>query len=462
MPRKASALLAGPILAILAVPALLAIGLAPDAAWTAGVTLLCAIWWVSEALPLAATGLVPFAAFPLLGILDHKQVAHAYGHYLILLFLGGFMMSKAIEKNGAHRRLALGMLGLVGKTGRRGVLLGFMVATAATSMWISNTATVLMMLPVAQAILLSDDRDDLRVPLLLGIAYAGSIGGIGTPIGTPPNMTFMAVYETATGNDPVTFVEWMTWGVPVVLLMIPIAWLILGRRVSPGGQLSIPDPGPWQPAERRVLAVFALTALAWVLRDLPIAGGGLTGWFGWTGIGDDTIALCGAIALFVLPSGEEDGSRLLDWKTAEQIPWGILILFAGGLAIAEAFKVSGLSAVIGEGLTAFAGMPPILLVLGLCLGVTFMTEVTSNTATTALLMPILAAAAPATGLDARVLMVPAAMSASCAFMLPVATAPNAIVFGTGSVRIADMVREGFWLNLAGAAVIGGVCWGLLG
>ncbi|MDA0374923.1 MAG: SLC13 family permease [Planctomycetota bacterium] len=462
MPQKARALVAGPALAALTLAALLAVGLSREAAWTAAVTVLCAAWWVTEALPLAATGLVPFAAFPLLGILDHKQVAHAYGHYLILLFLGGFMMSKAIEKNGAHRRLALGMLGLVGRSGRRGVLLGFMVATAATSMWISNTATVLMMLPVAQALLLSDDREDLRVPLLLGIAYAGSIGGIGTPIGTPPNMTFMAVYETATGAAAVTFVEWMTWGVPVVVLMIPAAWLILGRRVSPGGRLSIPDPGPWQPAERRVLAVFALTAVAWVLRDLPIAGGGLKGWFGWTGVGDDTIALCGAIALFVLPSGREDGGRLLDWKTAEQIPWGILILFAGGLAIAEAFKVSGLSAVIGDGLATFAGLPPLLLVLGLCLGVTFLTEVTSNTATTALLMPILAAAAPATGLDARVLMVPAAMSASCAFMLPVATAPNAIVFGTGQVGMREMVWEGLLLNLAGALVIAGVCWVVLG
>ncbi|MDA1222508.1 MAG: SLC13 family permease [Planctomycetota bacterium] len=462
MPQKARALVAGPALAALTLAALLAVGLSREAAWTAAVTVLCAAWWVTEALPLAATGLVPFAAFPLLGILDHKQVAHAYGHYLILLFLGGFMMSKAIEKNGAHRRLALGMLGLVGRSGRRGVLLGFMVATAATSMWISNTATVLMMLPVAQALLLSDDREDLRVPLLLGIAYAGSIGGIGTPIGTPPNMTFMAVYETATGAAAVTFVEWMTWGVPVVVLMIPAAWLILGRRVPPGGRLSIPDPGPWQPAERRVLAVFALTAVAWVLRDLPIAGGGLKGWFGWTGVGDDTIALCGAIALFVLPSGREDGGRLLDWKTAEQIPWGILILFAGGLAIAEAFKVSGLSAVIGDGLATFAGLPPLLLVLGLCLGVTFLTEVTSNTATTALLMPILAAAAPATGLDARVLMVPAAMSASCAFMLPVATAPNAIVFGTGQVGMREMVWEGLLLNLAGALVIAGVCWVVLG
>jgi sodium-dependent dicarboxylate transporter 2/3/5 len=457
MIAKHHALALGPLLAAAAVGATAAAGLEGPAVWTAGVTALCAAWWITEALPLPATSLLPFALFPLGGVLDHELVARAYGHHLILLFLGGFLLSKAVERSGAHRRLALAMVAGLGRGGRRGLVLGFMIATAVTSMWISNAATVLMMLPVALAVLAADGRDDLPAPLLIGIAYAGSIGGIGTPIGTPPNMTFMAVYETATAGRPLSFVDWMSYGVPVVIVMVPLAWLLLARGIERGPTTAVPDPGPWRPAERRVLLVFALTALAWILRDLPFAGGGLSGWTGLETFGDETIALAAATLLFVLPDGEGKGERLLDWQTAETLPWGILLMFAGGLAIALAFQESGLSSVIGDALTGLATLPPLLVVLGICLGVTFLTEVTSNTATTALLMPILAAAAPAAGVDPLLLMVPAAMSASCAFMLPVATPPNAIVFGTGRIGIRRMATEGIWLNLVGAVVITAVC-----
>ena len=260
---------------------------------------------------------------------------------------------------------------------------------------------------------------------------------------------YLAVYENETGRQ-IAFTDWMAWGVPVVVIMIPLAWLLLTRKVASGPMVQVPHPGPWRRPERRVLVVFGFTALAWVFRANPF--GGWTSLFpeaSW--IGDDTIALLAVAFLFVLPNGE--GGRLLDWETANTIPWGLLLLFGGGMAIASAFKESGLSTVLAQGLSRIADGPPVLVIAVICLTVTFLTELTSNTATTALLMPILAAAGLAAGVDPALLMVPAAMSASCAFMLPVATAPNAIIFGTGAVPIRTMVREGLFLNLLGAAVI---------
>ncbi len=459
--RRSWFLLLGPVLGVVVGFASSAAGLPPDASWTAGVTALCATWWLTEAIPIPATSLIPFAAFPLLGILDHGDVAHAYGHSLILLLLGGFVLSKAVESSGTHRRLALGMVHLFGRLGRRGLVLGFMVATALSSMWISNSATVLMLLPVALAILDQDDSEGraLEAPLLLGIAWAASIGGLGTPIGTPPNATFMGIYEQTTGKS-VAFAEWMAWGIPVVLLLVPIAWYLLTRKVPHGPVGRIPHPGPWRPAERRVLVIFTLTALAWITRAAPFLGGGWSAWLGIDTVGDETIALTAVVALFLIPDGT--GGRLLTWEAAESIPWGLLLLFAGGIAIAQAFQASGLSDAIGEGLRSVTDLPAVVLVALLALVVTFLTEITSNTATTVLLMPILAAAALQAGRDPKLLMVPAAMSASCAFMLPVATAPNAIMFGTGKVSIAQMARRGFWLNLAGAVVITAVCAVALG
>ena len=362
--------------------------LPPAACWTATVTALCAAWWILEPIPILATSLIPFAVFPLLGVLTHKQVAASYGHHLILLFMGGFMLSAAMEKSGAHRRVALGMVHLVGGQGGRRLVLAFMLATALLSMWISNTATALMMLPVALAVLADANDRRLEVPLLLGIAYGASIGGIGTPIGTPPNVVFMGVYSEQTGTE-ISFQKWMTIGVPVVVVMLPIAWLWLTRGLGGAGRVETPSPGQWRAAELRVLIVFVITALAWMTRTAP--WGGWSNWFDMGGAGDSTVALLAVVAMFLIPNSE--GGRLLDWETARSIPWGLLILFGGGLAIAKAFGESGLSEALGGQLQGLSGWPTILMIGLICLTVTFLTEVTSNTATTTLLMPILAAAA---------------------------------------------------------------------
>jgi sodium-dependent dicarboxylate transporter 2/3/5 len=451
---KTWALGIGPVLAGLVGGGLWAAGLANAAAWCGAVTALCAVWWVTEPIPIPATSLIPFALFPITGVLDHKQVATAYGHSLILLLLGGFILSKAMERSGAHRRLALGMVRMVGGVGGRRLVLGFMVASAVLSMWISNTATTLMLLPVALAVLEQPDDDALAVPLLLGMAYAASVGGIGTPVGTPPNVILMGVYSERTGQE-ISFLAWMKIGVPVVVAMVPIIWLWLTRGMSGAhAKLELPDAGPWTVAERRVLVVFAITAVAWVTRSEPF--GGWSGLIGAPGVGDSTIALAAVVAMFLVPDGR--AGRLLDWESAAKIPWGLLLLFGGGIAIARAFGASGLSTALGAILSALASWPVLLMLLAICLSVTFLTEVTSNTATTSLLMPILAAAAAAAAVDARLLMVPAAISASCAFMLPVATAPNAIVFGTGRFTTRRMAGEGVFLNLAGALAIALVCY----
>ena len=427
--------------------------------WTAGVTLLCAVWWITEALPMAVTALLPFAIFPLVGVLTPAQVGQAYGSPLILLYLGGFMLSMAMEKSGAHRRLALGMVNLFGRgsgdgTGHaRGVVFGFMAAAALLSMWISNTATSLMLLPIALATLENVTEKRLKLALLLGICYACNVGGIGTPIGTPPNLIFMQVFQENTGVE-LSFIDWMHWGLPVVIIFVPIIGLWITRGFAGIPKIQVPEVGAWRSEEKRTLAVFVLTAFAWMTRKDPF--GGWSVWLDLPQANDASVALLAVVIMFLIPSG--DGGRLLDWKTAVKIPWGILILFAGGICIASAFVSSGISQIIGEELAGLSGLHPLLLFLVICLCVTFLTEITSNTATTALLMPILAAAAIGADIDPRLLMVPAAMSASCAFMLPVATGPNAVIFSSGHVPIRAMVREGLILNLAGAAILTAVCY----
>ncbi len=414
---------------------------------TAAVTLWCAVWWIFEPIPIPFTSLLPLALFPLLGILTPAQVGQAYGSPLILLLLGGFILSTAMADSGAHRRIALYMVNLFGGASARGLVLGFMAAAAVLSMWISNTATTLMLLPVALAVL---DRSEtkLAVPLLLGIAYAASIGGIGTPIGTPPNLIFMQVYGNEFGETP-SFPEWMTWGIPVVVLFVPLAGLWLTRGIRLSRPVELPVVGQWTSYERRVLIMFSLTALAWMTRQEPL--GGWSALFGLPQANDASVVLLAVVAMAMMPDGQ--GGRLLHWDSAVKIPWGVLILFGGGIAIASAFVETGLADIIAGNLSALADVPPWLLILCVCLVVTFLTEVTSNTATSSLLMPLLAATARATGIDPMLLMVPAAMSASCAFMLPVATAPNAIMYGSGKFTIRDMARNGFVLNLLGAVVI---------
>lgn len=432
-------------------------GLEPAAAITLGVAFWTAVWWVFEVLPLPVTSLLPIALLPLLGVLDSKQVAQAYGHPLVLLLLGGFLLSQALECSGAHRRIALGMVracSRVGGGGERAVLMGFMLASASLSMWISNTATTLMMLPVAVAAMEGADRR-LRVPLLLGIAYAANVGGIGTPIGTPPNLVFMAEYEKASG-EAMTFVGWMKTGVPVTVVMVLCIWLWLGRKLK---SEPLPQPessGAWRPAERRTLLVFAVTALLWITRTAPF--GGWKAWLNLPNANDASVAMLAVVALFCIPSGQRDGKRLLDWKSANRVPWGLLILVAAGLCLGSAFKESGLSETIAKSLEGLNNVPTPMLILAIAFLVTFLTEMTSNTATTNLLMPILAAAAASNNLDPAILMLPAAVSASCAFMLPAATMPNAVVFATGDLTVGRMAREGLALNLIGALVVSLICY----
>lgn len=425
-----------------------AYGWQTNACLTAGLTVVCALWWIFEPVPIPITSLIPLGVFPLLGILDGKQVAQAYGSPLILLLAGGAMLSKAMEKSGAHKRLAVGMVRLCGGSSHRRLVVGFMLASALLSMWISNTATVLMLLPVALAIIERAHDKSFSVPLLLGIAYAASIGGLGTPIGTPANVIFLQVYANSTGKA-VSFVDWMLMALPVVLLLVPLAAWWLTRSLSSRGELALPVLGAWRPAERRVLWVFAVTALAWMTLSEP--SGGWTQWLGLDTANYAAVALTAVIVLALIPDAE--GGRLLDWESAREIQWGVLILFAGGIALAAAFTETGLSAAIGELLSGLVNLPVWLLVLVVALSVTFLTEITSNTATATLLMPILAAAGVGAGLDPMMLMLPAALSASCAFMLPVATAPNAIVFGTGELSVATMAREGFAINLLAAGII---------
>lgn len=442
---------------------------------TAAVAVWCVTWWIFEPVPIPVTSLLPIAIFPLAGVLTGEQVAAAYGNKLVLLLLGGFLLSTALSHCGAHRRLALTMVHWFGNDNPKRLVLGFMVAAAALSMWISNTAATLMLLPVALAVIDSADNKKLALPLLLGLAYAANIGGISTPIGTPPNLVFMQVYEETTGLQ-ISFSQWMMWALPVVIVFLPIIWLWLTRNLNHNGDLHLPSVGAWTTHERRVLIVFGLTALLWITRREPF--GGWSGWLDLPHANDASIALLAVIALFTIPNGNKaeltrhkSGSmklmpygckqKLLDWNTAQQIPWGILLLFSGGICLAKAFVISGLSTQLGEQLSTVTSFSIIGMIAVIALTVTFMTEATSNIATTAMLMPVLAAAALHADIDPLLLMIPATFSASCAFMLPVATAPNTIVFSSGHVQSLQMAREGLMLNLIGAMIITLICWFLL-
>jgi sodium-dependent dicarboxylate transporter 2/3/5 len=459
---------AAPLIALVVAAGCYLAGLAAPACCCAWVAIVCALWWIFECLNIAIVGLLPFVAFPLLGILDHATVARSYGHTMILLLMGGFFLSAAMERSGAHRRIAVTMVRAVGGQGGRRLVLGFMLATALLSMWISNTATTLMMLPIAMAVLSQSAAKSLRAPLLLGIAYAASVGGMATPIGTPPNVVFMGMIEERFGIS-VSFAQWMMIGLPIVALLLPAIWLWVTRGLDDSQPVEMPKVGRWRPSEIRVLCVFAVTALLWIFRAAPY--GGWSAWLpdGGAAVGDTTVALAACMFMFLCPSGDPlfdepleqrdpeslqpAARRLLDWPTAASIPWGILIMFGGGLALAAGFEASGLSRVIGTQLTLFQSAPAWLIVLAVCLLVTFLTEITSSTATATLMLPILGELALATGMSPESVMIPGTISASCAFMLPVATAPNVIVFRAGGIRTDEMARNGFILNLYAAAVI---------
>jgi sodium-dependent dicarboxylate transporter 2/3/5 len=423
-----------------------------QAAVVAGVAALCATWWIFVPIPIPATSLIPIAVLPLMSVLSAQQVAQAYGNKIILLLMGGCVLSKAMEHTNTHRKVAVVMLGLIGAGSARRVVWAFMIVTAALSMWISNTATSLMMLPIALAILQASKQDSLTIPLLLGIAYAASIGGIGTPIGTPPNLIMLQIYEQYSG-ETISFSRWMLWCLPVVaiLLIVTAFWLV--RNLKDQTQFDLPEEPNWTAAQKRVLLIFLITAIAWMTRTEPF--GGWSAWFGLPNANDASVVLVSVILMFLIPNGEGKGESLLNWEKANEIPWGMLILFSGGIALASGFQASGLSAFIGESFKGFSAVSAYIVIVVVCLSVTFLTEVTSNTASASLLMPILAATALAMNVDAMWLMFPAALSASCAFMLPVATAPNAVVYGSGKIDVPTMARNGLILNLIGTIVIAG-------
>ncbi|MFT7623110.1 MAG: sodium-dependent dicarboxylate transporter 2/3/5 [Myxococcota bacterium] len=457
-----------------------ATGPLPGAVKVAGVAFLMAAWWVTEAVPIPATSLLPLVLFPLLGIAPVKAVTGAYADRFILLLMGGFMIALALERWNLHRRIALSVILRVGTQPHR-LVLGFMISGAVLSMWISNTATTLMMLPIALAVL---QRMEERAPgdprlkpmgigLLLGIAYACNVGGLGTPIGTPPNMIYLGqLASVVPENEVPSFLDWSLMALPIVVVMLGVIWWILTKgvnRIDPdlpvgdkeGIQAELKGLGRMTTPEFRVMVVFGLTALLWVLRrKITIGSVSFPGWAGPLGLAgrvdDSTVAVGAAIIMFVIPAGGATArakERLLDWPTAVKIPWGLLLLFGGGLALAAGFKVTGLSSWIGHQLAGLASLPLWAMIGVAALSVTFLTEITSNTATTTILMPVLAAVCKEQGINPSDLMLPAALSASCAFMLPVATAPNAIVFGSGRVTMGDMLKNGLAINLAGVVVI---------
>lgn len=439
------------------------------------ITAWMAIWWITEVVPVAATSMLPLVAFPVLGIGTAKSVASGYFSPFIVLLMAGFMAALALERWGVHRRMALGILSKVGSSPSR-LILGIMIAAAGMSMWISNTATTLVMLPIALALVswaeqtAPDRTADIRkfaLALLLGLAYAASIGGLGTPIGTPPNLIAMAAYETEF-KATISFLDWMRFGLPVVVVLVPLVWWLLTRvlhRIPADLDVGGPDiinkerasMGRMSIDEKTVAAVFGLMALLWITRQIRV-GEELYGWapaLGLVGkVHDSTVAVFGALIMFAWPSRTRPGEHLLDWQTAVKIPWEVVLLFGGGIALAGAFKSTGLSTEIAQQLGGLMQQPLIVVVLVTTLVVTFLTEVTSNTATATILMPVLAAVASETpSVSPLVIMVPAVLSCSCAFMLPVATAPNAIVYGTELISIKEMARTGLWLNLVAAAII---------
>lgn len=434
------------------------LGLEQAVALTLAITLWIALWWVFEPIPIPATSLLPFVLFPVAGVLTHKQAAASLGSHVILLLMGGFILAKGVEKSGLHRRLAYSLLRSTGQRAGPRLVLAFMLSGALLSMWISNTAACLVLLPIALAVIAQLKQAELAPPLILGVAFSCNLGGIATLVGTPPNLIFAGIYESFAGRE-YSFMSWSKTGLPVLFIGLPLVCLWLTRNLRNGPVVSLPEVTELKSQERRVAMVFGFVVLLWVFRLEPF--GGWSQWFSLPLAGDSTVALLGVLLLFVIPAGSSDKSgrteRLLDWETAVDIPWGMLLLFAGGITVATAFQESGTAALLGDALKGVMHFPPVLVVFCICLAITFLTEITSNVATTTLMMPVLAAAGVAADVPIEILMVPAAMSASCAFMLPVATAPNAIAYGTSQVTVTRMIREGFVLNILMAVVITAVC-----
>lgn len=485
---RALSLAAGPLLALasaLALPDIYTdpagdpVALAPGARAVAAMTVWMAVWWITEPIPVYATAMLPLALFPLLGIASAGATAAAYGDPLVFLFFGGFILALGLERWGLHERLALAVLRTV--TPRPDRIVGaFMLVAAFLSLWVSNTATTLMLLPVAQSVLASVGPAGPGRPapgpapfasaLVLGIAYAASIGGMGTVIGTAPNV-FVASFLRNQLQVDIGFLDWMLVAVPLVLLLLPAAWWVLTRVVLTVGTTPLPAAattvarlsrglGPLVPGARRTAVVFVLAAVAWVMR--PWVGGlAIGGAMPFAGVTDTTVAIAAALLLFVLPAGGGQRGALMDWETAARLPWGLLVLFGGGLSLAAALQASGFAAFLAAAGASLGGLPPWLLVLLVTTAVVFLSEVASNAATAATAVPILAAVASGMGIAPVPLVLAACFAASCGFMLPVATPPNAIAYGTGVVPARLMTRAGILLNLLGILFISGLTWGII-
>ncbi|TLX57219.1 anion transporter [Stutzerimonas nosocomialis] len=439
-----------------------------DTAWlTVGLAALMAIWWATEALPIPATSLLPILLIPLLGIDTMAKATAPYANPTIFLFLGGFLLGLAMQRWNLHKRIALATLLAVGSQPSKQIA-GFMVATAFISMWVSNTATSIMMLPIGLSVIgllvaNSEPKESERftVALLLGIAYAASVGGVATLIGTPPN-ALLAAFLRENHDVHIGFGQWMLLGVPVTIAMLAFIWwwLTRGGFKLHGGdsrgllEKEMAELGPMSRAEKLVAVVFVLAALAWIFQPM------LAGYI--SGIDDTSIAMAAALSLFLIPVNRRERVFLMDWNTANKVPWGVLLLFGGGLSLAGVIGASGLAQWIAQSLQGIDALPLILMIGLVALVITFLTEITSNTATAAAFLPLLGALAVAQGLPPEMLAIPAAIAASCAFMMPVATPPNAIVFGTGQMKIQSMIKAGFAINLFGVVLVTCLCYLLIG
>ena len=432
-------------------------GMSESAYSLLSITLWMALWWVTESVPIAITALLPIILFPMTGAVDLQTTTASYGHKYIFLYMGGFMLAIAIEKWNLHKRIALNIIKIIG-TNISKIILGFMVATAFLSMWISNTATAVMMLPIAMSIVaqLQDNPNTEKnenlifgKALMLSIAYSASIGGMATLIGTPPNLVFAGYVEETYGIE-ITFLQWLKFGVPIAIPLLVIAWLYLTKfafkfkqKEFPGGKEEINRLlvliGPMKREEKLVSAIFVLTAFCWITRSFI-----LQEFFPF--IDDTIIAMTAGVLLFVVPVSDFK-KRLITWEDAVKLPWGIILLFGGGMALAAGFQITGLASWLGAQMSVFQGLSVLVLVFVVITLVNFFTEFTSNLATTAMLLPILAPIAISLNMNPYMLMVACTIAASCAFMMPVATPPNAVVFGSGYLRIPDMIKSGIWMNI---------------
>lgn len=432
-------------------------GMSESAYSLLSITLWMALWWVTESVPIAITALLPIILFPMTGAVDLQTTTASYGHKYIFLYMGGFMLAIAIEKWNLHKRIALNIIKIIG-TNISKIILGFMVATAFLSMWISNTATAVMMLPIAMSIVaqLQDNPNTEKnenlifgKALMLSIAYSASIGGMATLIGTPPNLVFAGYVEETYGIE-ITFLQWFKFGVPIAIPLLVIAWLYLTKfafkfkqKEFPGGKEEINRLlvliGPMKREEKLVSSIFVLTAFCWITRSFI-----LQEFFPF--IDDTIIAMTAGVLLFVVPASDFK-KRLITWEDAVKLPWGIILLFGGGMALAAGFQITGLASWLGAQMSVFQGLSLLILVFVVITLVNFFTEFTSNLATTAMLLPILAPIAISLNMNPYMLMVACTIAASCAFMMPVATPPNAVVFGSGYLRIPDMIKSGIWMNI---------------